>query len=183
MGSLSIRICSLNEASDILTSNQSKEYTHLVSIGLSKDDEPLPLGYDNFKGERLRLELLDSEIDNFRHSPNKRDIEELLDFYETELFYESDKDLNFLIHCTAGISRSTAASYILLYMYEYLVRENKNIEKVAIECFQKTLKLQPEAWPNALMIKYADEILESKGNLIQEVKNFKLNSRYKCYGG
>ncbi len=61
-----------------------------------------------------------------------------------------------LVHCHAGVSRSTAATAILL------AQDNPGREA---EAFAAVARLRPGAWPNARMVDFADDLLERDGRL------------------
>ena len=62
-----------------------------------------------------------------------------------------------LIHCHAGISRSTATAVILL------ARGNPGREA---EAFEAVAGIRPRSWPNALMLQIADDLLGRDGALV-----------------
>ena len=61
-----------------------------------------------------------------------------------------------LIHCYAGVSRSTAAATILM------AQANPGRET---ETFAALTRIRPRAWPNSQMIGLADDLLERGGAL------------------
>jgi predicted protein tyrosine phosphatase len=63
-----------------------------------------------------------------------------------------------LVHCHAGVSRSTAAVSMLL------AQANAHLDED--EVFVRLIMLRPKAWPNALMIAFADKLLEREGRLL-----------------
>ncbi|HEY5813081.1 MAG TPA: hypothetical protein VIT23_10575 [Terrimicrobiaceae bacterium] len=64
-----------------------------------------------------------------------------------------------LIHCWAGISRSTAVAYAILCQSMGPGHE--------AECLESLFALRPQAFPNTLIIELADRILERKGAMQQ----------------
>jgi predicted protein tyrosine phosphatase len=62
-----------------------------------------------------------------------------------------------LVHCEAGVSRSTAAALALMV-------QERGREKID-ECLDLLLERRPEACPNPLITKWADEILGCDGHL------------------
>jgi len=73
-----------------------------------------------------------------------------------------DRSAPFLVHCWAGISRSTAAAYILLCDLHGPGHEDK---------IAKGLRLRaPHAQPNRLMIRHADSLLDREGRMIAAVE-------------
>jgi predicted protein tyrosine phosphatase len=67
-----------------------------------------------------------------------------------------------LVHCWAGISRSTAAAYILL------------CDRLGAGCeadVARALRYRaPHAYPNPLMIRLADAALERRGRMVESVQ-------------
>jgi predicted protein tyrosine phosphatase len=72
------------------------------------------------------------------------------------------REAPFLVHCWAGISRSTAAAYILLCD----IRGPGHEATIAREL----RALAPHAQPNRLMIRHADQILGREGRMIAAVE-------------
>lgn len=69
-----------------------------------------------------------------------------------------------LVHCHAGISRSTAAAAVLM------LHEQPDADEDAL--FDHIGRLRPQAWPNSRIIAYADEILGREGRLVQALGRF-----------
>jgi predicted protein tyrosine phosphatase len=57
-----------------------------------------------------------------------------------------------------GVSRSTAAMAILMAQSNHPETEDW--------IFSRLLELRPQAWPNSLMVEFADELLGKDGRLI-----------------
>jgi predicted protein tyrosine phosphatase len=69
-----------------------------------------------------------------------------------------------LVHCHMGVSRSTAAMVMLMTQSNPELREE--------QIFGQLLKLRPQAWPNSLMVKFADDQLGLGGRLITALGRF-----------
>lgn len=127
--------------------------THIVSIGAKKDPlQKLPNGFNSHPAEhKLRLEFWDitDEKRGKMNGPVKKDVEKLVEFFAEALQLPKP---SFLIHCQAGISRSTAAGLILLTMFY------KDSDKARNELYG----LVPHASPNSRMIKLANEVFYDK---------------------
>lgn len=96
--------------------------------------------------------------------PGRDDIESLLAF---DRDHRADELL--LVHCTAGISRSTAALAILL------AQRRPGAEAEAFAAVRAT---RPRAWPNSLMVALADDLLCAQGRLVRELReHYKLQLR------
>jgi len=72
------------------------------------------------------------------------------------------REAPFLVHCWAGISRSTAAAYILLCD----IRGPGHEDAIARELRE----MAPHAQPNRLMIRHADQVLGREGRMIAAVE-------------
>ncbi len=66
--------------------------------------------------------------------------------------------VHLLVHCYAGISRSTAAAYAI-------ATQSMGVEH-AEQALAFVLQTRPEAFPNALIVRHADRLLGGKGRLI-----------------
>ena len=74
-----------------------------------------------------------------------------------------DQQAPLLLHCFAGISRSTAAAYIAASV----IRPNLAEDDLA----QRLRQASTLATPNILMIEHADEILGRKGRMISAIED------------
>jgi len=84
-------------------------------------------------------------------------VEELLDFGKS---WTGEAPL--LVHCFAGISRSMAAAYILL---------NERFGPGHEEAIAKAMRTRaPHAFPNTLLVKYADDRLGRGGAMMRAVE-------------
>lgn len=68
------------------------------------------------------------------------------------------KEDSVIVHCEAGISRSSAATIIIMLAYYGINQVQRIIDTIKI--------INPQAHPNKLMMKYADDIFGMKGGLI-----------------
>ena len=75
---------------------------------------------------------------------------------------EARSEGHLLIHCHAGISRSTAAMAMLLAQL-YPAEDEDRI-------FRRLSEIRPQAWPNSLMIEAADELLSRGGRLTEALR-------------
>ena len=115
----------------------------------------------NFDGiashEHLKLTFHDvvEMMDGFS-APKATDAEKLIGFIETW-----DQKQPMLIHCWAGISRSTAAAYITTCLL--------NPERDEAEIANTLRAASPSATPNARLISVADEILGRNGRMVEAI--------------
>jgi predicted protein tyrosine phosphatase len=89
--------------------------------------------------------------------PQEADIETILAFGRNL----GDDLRHLLIHCHAGISRSTAAMAMILA--QAFPHENEDA------IVDRLVRIRPQAWPNSRMIRFADELLGRDGRLIVAV--------------
>jgi predicted protein tyrosine phosphatase len=66
-----------------------------------------------------------------------------------------------LIHCHAGISRSTASAALLL--------AQENPARPAEDIFAEIARLRPRAWPNLLLLEHGEAALGRAGELVGAV--------------
>ena len=86
-----------------------------------------------------------------RHAPTMNDIKSILEF--TGTFADDDK---VLIHCHAGLCRSTAVAVLALIQHGATPEEAMN----------KVIEVRPKAWPNKLIIRLGDTALEMDWTLM-----------------
>lgn len=102
-------------------------------------------------------------IDSGFNPPTLEDINNIFDKY-----YEiRHPNANILIHCKAGISRSTAVAFILYYHHLRFTRRARNYAKAKEDAWNEIMKIRPIAEPNILIIKHADKYLNEKGALLK----------------
>lgn len=97
-----------------------------------------------------------------RRAPAEDDLRRILHFAA-----DLNPEASVLIHCWAGISRSTAVAYAILCQSTGPGRES--------ECIESILSIRPQAYPNALIVELADRILKREGAMQQACE--KLMSR------
>lgn len=126
--------------------------SHIVT--LSSGDLPL------LSGTMKRLSLIFNDIIEPRDGlvmPQSLHVEQLLEFTS-----DWDKEKPLLVHCYAGISRSSAAAYIAALSLEPQLDEAQ---------FARTLrKLSPSATPNMRLIELADKMLARKGRMVEAIR-------------
>ncbi len=128
--------------------------SHLVSLLDPKSmiATPAPLHPDR----HLRLSVNDiAEPRDGLVLPGETHIREILDFIDGW-----DQNAPMLIHCWAGISRSTATAYIAL------CHLNEGHEHTAAKLMRKSAR---HAQPNPRLIAVADKIMGRKGRMIEAV--------------
>jgi predicted protein tyrosine phosphatase len=151
---IKIEVTSRLEAGEILCSpDLCAEITYLVSIG--HGDDALPEGYENVH-HKLRLLIADVVTDE---GATEEDVQQIIQLAGQ---LKSGKG-KVLIHCEAGVSRSTAAALIIYACWFGHGREHEAMERVIAQ--------RPCAIPNRRMVRLADSLLQSGGRLLQARNN------------
>src|SRR5215471_8936262 len=147
---IQIEVASRLEASRILSSpNDCSEVSFLVSIGAPEDE--LPVGYSNVPD---KIRLLFGDTESAEDGPTELDVQTLIELAQ-RLNRAPGK---ILIHCEAGVSRSTAAALI---MYTSLLGSDSEPEAM-----RRLIRQRPIARPNRRMVEIADRMLGRGGRLI-----------------
>ncbi|MEP7454716.1 protein-tyrosine-phosphatase [Phyllobacterium sp. SB3] len=106
-------------------------------------------------------DIIDAAPD--RIMPQPEHVTQILDFGSRLLQSAKDRvEGHLLVHCHMGISRSTAAMLTLMTQATPDATEE--------QLFARLREIRPQAWPNSLMVGYADEQLNRKGRLVAELQ-------------
>lgn len=133
------------------------DVTHLLSV--LDTHHPLPESLADFRDvdrELLRFDDIVAEFPGFT-ACSIGDVERLLAF-GTRVHDAGAAARHVLIHCHAGISRSTAAAAVMMAQF------NPGRE---IEAFLALLDMRPHAWPNTRIVEFADRLLGRKGAMLE----------------
>ena len=132
--------------------------THVLSI--LDPDWPDPPAFAAFPPHhRLALrfnDIIDPRPDQL--APASADVARLLAFgREPDLTAGS----HLLIHCHAGVSRSTAAAALIL--------AQARPDRAGREALEAVAQLRPRAWPNLRILEFGDALLGRNGELVAAV--------------
>jgi len=134
-----ITVCGIDE----LPEHSAVGVTHVLSI--LDPAWPVPDAFGTF-GEHERLELRFHDL-----------IEDTADM----LVPEREPGAHLLVHCHAGISRSTASMILIVAQ----ARPQVPAEAIVQEIF----RMRPKAWPNLRIIEMGDAMLGRGGTLVAAV--------------
>ena len=153
-----ITICGIPD----LDSHREKGVTHVLSI--IDPDEPDPSAFKRYKGVRRLLIRCDDVVAPYAgfQPPSREDVQKLIEFGAT--LTDEAHDGHLLIHCHAGISRSTAAAGIIM------AQHNAGKE---VEAFQHLLDMRPHAWPNTRIVQFADDLLDRNGAIMEALVEYR----------
>lgn len=147
---IKIEVVSRLEAGEILCSpDLCADITYLVSIGDANDS--LPQGFENVD-HKLRLLIADVVTEE---GATEEDVRRIIQLAEQLQSYGG----KVLIHCEAGVSRSTAAALIIYACWLGRGHEHEAMEHVIAQ--------RPYAIPNRRMVRLADSLLQLDGLLLQ----------------
>jgi predicted protein tyrosine phosphatase len=110
------------------------------------------------------LYLTFDDIDHPEHGekpPKTDDVLKILEFTKN-----NSASTSILVHCHAGISRSTATA-VIMHMF-WLGRGN---EQQALDMVSRSI-VDRMIHPNSLLIKLADDVMGCGGNLVKVVQEF-----------
>jgi predicted protein tyrosine phosphatase len=151
-----ITVCGIDELPD----HSAVGVTHVLSI---LDPEwPVPDAFGSF-GEHERLELRFHDVIEETPgvlAPQPEHVAGLLAFGRT-LLEEPEPGAHLLVHCHAGISRSTASMILIVAQAQPGVP--------AAEIAQEIFRMRPKAWPNLRIIEMGDAMLERRGEIVEAV--------------
>lgn len=148
-----IHVCSLSKVEETVTRTQAGRLLSLLAAGTDMT-RPASISPEN----HLHLIMHDiAEAQQGMTMPGEEHVRGLLDFA-----YEWDRARPLVVHCYAGISRSTASAYIIAAA----LAPKRDEEELA-----RTLRaLSPSATPNPRLVAVADTILARDGRMIAAIE-------------
>ena len=148
---MTVIVCPMEAASAQCVARAARRFVSLLSPNL-----PPPV-FDLPAKRRLHLAFNDiAEPTEGLVHPTEAHIAALLGF-----LHDWDRRSPLLIHCLAGVSRSTAAGYVAACL-----REGPGAER---QVARRLRAAAPFATPNSLMIALADRLLERGGAMVAAV--------------
>ncbi|QND53874.1 protein-tyrosine-phosphatase [Phyllobacterium sp. 628] len=154
-----LTICGIDE----LPAQSQRTVTHVLSI---LDPNWPELEAFQAYGEHKRTTLNFHDIINPIEGqilPQQEHVAKILSFGKDLADSKTERaEGHLLIHCHMGVSRSTAAMLSLLAQTYPDESEDR--------LFERLQQIRPQAWPNSLMIKYADDLLGRNGKLVDALR-------------
>jgi predicted protein tyrosine phosphatase len=148
-----IHVCSLLVMEDMVAKTSA---SHLISLINEHMMPPTPEGLVGGNHLKLSMNDIETHISGYV-APSKTHIEQLVEFV-----HRWDQTGPMIIHCWAGISRSTAAAFIALCAL------NPDICETQIARMMR--KKSPTATPNNLLISWADQHLGRSGRMLSAIE-------------
>jgi len=151
-----ITICGIDELAGHCTAGVS----HVLSI--LDPGHPEPAAFGAF-GAHVRLELrfndiIDDTPDMLLPAPVQ--VDQLLEFGRG---LPAEADAHLLVHCHAGISRSSASMALLL--------AQAVADCSGAEIFAELLRIRPAIWPNLRLLELGDAALDRRGDLLAAARD------------
>lgn len=156
---IELRICSLREIEEHLGWP-----THVISIIQKDRAGDLP------RWEQIPAQVLQLHFDDIQpaelpfpkrlrqDAPREDHARQIVDFART-----IPAGSRLLVHCEAGISRSTASAWIALCA--------RFPGESILLLLNQVLQARPEARPSPILVAHADRVLQQNGNLLQTLRN------------
>jgi len=149
-----ITICGIRE----LGEHSAAGVTHVLSIlGPNSPDPPEFTAFAPHRRLNLRFhDVIEPQPDQI--APTREDVERLLVFGQE---VAETPEAHLLVHCHAGVSRSTAAAALILMQ--------ANPEWSAGAALDAIAEIRPRAWPNLLILELGDVLLGRNGEIAAAV--------------
>lgn len=143
--------------------------THLLSLEDPGTPKQTP---EWLVGEHLQLQFHD--VDRAAEgplleaiAPGREHMTRILEFGARCLELSRTRRVHLLVHCYAGISRSSAAALAL------------SAQAMGVHCATEAMAfvrgIRPGCMPNRLLVRHADALLGHRGELLQALKLFRLS--------
>ena len=162
-----LTICGLDELVLHCMPGTVPGVTHVLSLLDPGWPEPEPIRNFNLE-RRLKLHFHDIiEPTPGEVAPERWDVELLLAFGRTlaepaRAAEPDDGGTHLLVHCHAGVSRSTASAILLL--------AQRQPDRKAHEILGQVIRLRPQAWPNLRILEIGDMLLGRDGEIINAAR-------------
>jgi predicted protein tyrosine phosphatase len=131
--------------------------THLLGILDPPTPEPAIYGHEPHSRTTLLLRFQDIDASQ-PDGPTTEHVVKIITFADQVRSAHQRAPARLLVHCHAGISRSTASAYIALVRDFGLDR--------APAAFRELLRVTINPWPNRRLVALSDEALGAKGRLL-----------------
>lgn len=149
----SIHVCSLSRMDEVVARTGAD---HLLSLLAAGTNVMRPASIR--PGNHLHLVMHDIvEAQDGMTLPGAAHMRDVLDFAR-----RWDRAKPLVVHCYAGISRSTASAYIIAAALAP--------ERDEVELAQTLRALSPSATPNPRLVAVADLLLERKGRMVEAIR-------------
>lgn len=149
---MTIIVCPLSQVTYMIATYSPERIVSLLDPGM-----PFPETDPAYDGRHLRLSFHDAHISKMGFlAPTSQHVNELLAFLANWT-----RQVPILIHCRAGIGRSTATAFITACLH--------NPQTDELEIAKTLRRVSPSARPNMVLIALADAALQRNGRMIRAI--------------
>ena len=138
--------------------------SHILTVMANVDQVQRPASVLEQNHLRVSMDDITEQMDGFL-APSDSHIEKVLDFVRGW-----DRNAPMVVHCYAGISRSTASAFAAACML--------NPHRDEVEIAQKIRAASPIASPNRLIVSHADKALGRNGRMVRALEQIAPASMY-----
>jgi predicted protein tyrosine phosphatase len=135
------------------------DFTHVLTLLNNHNPVQINNAVNELKLNWKFVEVADVEHVDHPQAPTQAICKDILDWGTT-----IPEDSHLLVHCAAGVSRSTSSALALM------VQKAGNDKFSINSCAKELIEIRSMAYPNMLFTKYYDDLLQCDGYLIKEVK-------------
>ncbi len=157
-------VCSLSKLQQVV---DEVEATHLVTVLNPEMDMERPKRIAPERHLRLNLNDIAGTLPGFKLA-SEQQVQQLIDFV-----HAWDRETPMVVHCWAGVSRSTASAYIAACCLRPDMSE--------IDLAKALREASPRATPNSHLIALADDLLGRDGRMVKAIEA--LGRGAYCYEG
>jgi predicted protein tyrosine phosphatase len=145
-----IHVCSLAALSDTVRATGA---SHILTVMANVDQVQRPASVLEANHLRVQVDDITEHMDGFV-APSEEHIEKVLNFVRSW-----DRGAPMVVHCYAGISRSTASAFAAACAL------NPHRDEIAIA--RQIRAASPIASPNRLIVSLADKVLGREGRMLR----------------
>lgn len=150
---MTLVVCPLSKVTEMIALHRPGRV-----ISLLDPDWPFPELGSDYADRHLRLSFHDvNDAVALEIAPSITHVQEVIRFVED---WVGDDAL--LIHCRAGISRSTAAAFIIACL--------RNADRSELDIAVALREVSPLARPNLALVRHADREMGRNGRMVQAIK-------------
>ena len=149
-----LHVCSLSRLHETVRASEARHLVTLINTG-TPVERPATIAPDRHLF--LGMNDIDGEMEGMI-APGEMHVRRLLDFVR-----DWDRTQPMVIHCWAGISRSTAAAFVSVCALNPSADEDQVATRLRAA--------SPSATPNARIVAIADKVLGRRGRMVRAVQS------------
>jgi predicted protein tyrosine phosphatase len=157
---IQIAVCGMEELPQIAADFGP---THAVTLLDPTNSRPPIAGLDDDDHLFVGVHDIRAPLPDHEH-PQDHHVEALLAFGESLRPAVESSEVRVLVHCWAGVSRSTAAAFTLKCQLTGMT------ERDALLYIQSVRR---QMWPNELIVELADQALDRRGRMLRALRDWR----------